>query len=153
MVKRRLKFTMEFEVDLDPVPGFGHQPIDWIKRAQDAFISGTYRDSTKAKLVGDTIEVSGYTTTNFGDPEDMRAFYDPKMTAENIKADVHVHNWFDHDPDWDGIKFPIERPWIVTFADASVEAYGDEDMACYRQRQWRRETGRDEMTGELVTPT
>jgi hypothetical protein len=29
--RNRVKFTMEFEVDLDMVPGFGHQPDDWKK--------------------------------------------------------------------------------------------------------------------------
>ena len=34
MIKARARITVVYEVDLNPVPGWGHSPEDWVQAAQ-----------------------------------------------------------------------------------------------------------------------
>lgn len=44
----RANFTFEFQVNLDPVPGWGHSPEDWENRIQSILKSGD--ETTKVYL-------------------------------------------------------------------------------------------------------
>lgn len=63
----------------------------------------------------------------------------------NSDHDVHVfhRDMTDHPADYNW-------PWLVEYADGTIDGYDTEDLACAFQREWRSAIGRDPMTGEKV---
>jgi len=42
----------------------------------------------------------------------------------------------------------FKKPWLVEWADGSIDEFDTEDEACARQREHRKANGLDAMTGE-----
>jgi hypothetical protein len=53
-MKKRVRFTVEFEADLDMVPGWGYEPEDWHVLAMHEFKRYT-RYATTARVVSSQV--------------------------------------------------------------------------------------------------
>lgn len=49
-MKKRVKFIIEYEVDLDSVPGWGHQVEDWVELATCGVLRQTHYNTTAKKI-------------------------------------------------------------------------------------------------------
>lgn len=67
------------------------------------------------------------------------------MTEENSGIDVEVN---DRDTLDEEFAAKFEKPWFITFADASSIETDTEEQACYLQREWRRMNNMHPVLGE-----